>query len=77
MSGRNQKKMLADPRKADALLFAARDYLDEIGWTALVGSVDRIQQTPGEPEFKFELVIKFTGGRKDPEDTEQPRASRL
>jgi hypothetical protein len=46
----------------DKLLFDVRDYLASIGWTALVGSVDRIEQIPGD-RSKFELVIKFTGGR--------------
>ena len=48
----------------DKLLFAMRDYLDSKGWTALVGSVDRIQQKPGE-SLNFELVLQFTGAKRD------------
>lgn len=54
-------------REGEALLYAARDYLNAIGWTALVGSVDRIQQRHGEAQGNYELVIKFTGGRKQTE----------
>lgn len=59
---------LVDPRKADALLYAARDYLQEIGWTALVGSIDRIQQDPLAARATYELVIKFTGGKSDEQE---------
>jgi len=59
-----QGTMLVDPRKEKALLEAMRDYLDELGWNALVGSVDRIQQL--EPSVgNYELVLKFTGGKRE------------
>jgi hypothetical protein len=49
-----------DAQKRDALLFAARDYLATMGWTALVGSVDRIQEVPTDRP-QYELVLRFTG----------------
>ena len=58
-----QRNRLVDPRKETALLEAMRDYLDEIGWVALVGSVDRIQQ--GSQKNNFEFVLKFTGGKRE------------
>lgn len=67
---RPQSQGLFHPRKNDALLYAARDYLQEMGWTALVASVDRIQQDRHGQKGNYELVIKFTGavGGVNPED---------
>lgn len=63
------KKKRAEQRNPPAdkgmtLLRAAADYLESKGWSVLVGSIDRIQQWPGEPAFNYELVIKFTGSKK-------------
>jgi hypothetical protein len=47
------------------LLTAAGEYLQEIGWAALVASVDRIQGVlGGRAQGQYELVIRFTGGKK-------------
>jgi len=54
-------------KKDDAfgpLAFAVGDYLKSLGWTALVVGSPRIQQQPGDREFNYEFVVRFTGGKK-------------
>jgi hypothetical protein len=44
-----------------ALLMAMKAYLKTIGWSAMVGSVSRIQSTTNPARFNHELVLRFTG----------------
>lgn len=39
-------------------------YLKTVGWSALVVGNPRVQQQPGEREFNYEFVVRFTGGKK-------------
>jgi hypothetical protein len=49
------------------LAFALGDYLESIGWSAVLVGSPRVQQQPGEREFNYEFVVRFTGGKKKPE----------
>ena len=46
------------------LTVAVVDYLQSIGWTALIVGGARIQQQAGERKFNYEFVVKFTGGKQ-------------
>jgi hypothetical protein len=55
-----------------ALLEAMGEYLDAIGWKAIVGSADRIQQVSvggTNGGTKYELVLSFTGCKRKPVKT--------
>jgi hypothetical protein len=55
----NKKQKAAFNRLADAF----SGYLKTIGWSALVVGSPRIQKPPGEREFNYEFVLRFTGGK--------------
>jgi hypothetical protein len=46
------------------LSVALADYLESVGWSAVVVGEPRVQQQPGERAFNFEFVVRFTGGQK-------------
>jgi hypothetical protein len=59
---KRRRRMRRDP--FGRLALAVGDYLDAVGWKALVVGDPRIQQPLDAPEFAYELVVRFTGGRK-------------
>jgi hypothetical protein len=62
-----KKKPFTDTDAAFTRLSTAlAEYLDAIGWSALVVGRPRIQQQPGALEFNYEFVVDFTGGTKKP-----------
>ncbi len=38
-------------------------YLETLGWRAIVVGSPRVQQQPGERDFNYEFVVRFTGGK--------------
>lgn len=46
------------------LTSALSEYLEAIGWSALVVGRPRVQQQPHAREFNYEFVVDFTGGKK-------------
>jgi hypothetical protein len=46
------------------LLVEAGKYLEEIGWRALVANVQCVETVLGGPEHSYNLVIRFTGGKR-------------
>jgi hypothetical protein len=65
MSGKRKSPKENGNQSGTALLEATGAYLKEIGWVALVASVDRIQGVlGGRAQGQYELVIRFTGGKK-------------
>lgn len=49
-------------KREDAMLKSCAKFLEDNGWKALVISASGIRST--EMTCNFELVIKFTGGKK-------------
>lgn len=64
----SRKRTAADPETK--MLRAVADYLESKGWLCIVAGAKEIRQPydleriPGTDNFKFELVIGFTGGKK-------------
>lgn len=52
------------PKAFEHLAEAIGVYLDAVGWRVLVVGSPRVQHQPGEAEFNYEFVVRFTGGRK-------------
>lgn len=50
-----------DGDRDNAMLCAVAAYLEIHGWTVSVIGGAKVQHVPGEPEFNFEFVLKFTG----------------
>lgn len=51
--------------KSDVLLNAATKFLRDSDWNPIVIGGITIEQPQGFPKFNYQLVIKFTGGKKD------------
>ncbi len=46
------------------LAIAIGDYLDTIGWSAVIVGRPRIQQQPLANKFNYEFVLDFSGSQK-------------
>lgn len=61
----SKKKPFTDADAAFTRLSTALgEYLETIGWSAVVVGRPRIQQQPLAQEFNYEFVVDFTGGKR-------------
>jgi hypothetical protein len=64
-----KKRTAKAPSRRDPfgrLAAALGDYLESVGWSAVVVGRPRVQQQPGASTFNYEFVVSFTGGQKKP-----------
>lgn len=56
-----RKKSVAKKNVIDPMLSAVAEFLERREWKVLVIGSPRIQQQPGDLQFNYEFVLKFTG----------------
>jgi hypothetical protein len=67
----SRKRAVKTP--GEKMLRAVEDYLESMGWLCLLPDVEGIQvphdleRIPGTDNFNFELVIRFTGKKMNPD----------
>ncbi len=64
LEAENQAAQPTDPDQA--MLQAVADYLERNGWKVVVIGSPRVQKQPGEREYNYEFVLRFTGHQTRP-----------
>lgn len=52
---------------SDAMLGLVASYLQDQGWRVVVIGSPRVQKQPGDAEFHYEFVLRFTGSPPPPQ----------
>lgn len=62
---RHRKKRAVTKPDGHAMLGSVAKYLEKKGWKVLVIGSPRIEQQPGDLQFNYEFILRFTGKKKD------------